>query len=236
MGDDHSCNVKRISTVRIKMFDGMVCKLKEVKYVPQLKRNLISVDALKTLGLVVLIRDGVFKMTKGSMVVMKGIRRNNLYYLKGSTVTSQVETSISSDDAFIQVWHMRLRHGGKKSLQAPAKKGSLEGASICNMKLGGHGILDKKIKVKFSTTTHHSEGLLNCVHISIWGPAKTASLGDYRYFVSFIDNLSRHYWIYPMKQRFEALLMLVKWKDMMEKQTGRKIKELQIGNVDRYKN
>jgi len=26
-------------------------------------------------------------MTKGSMVVMKGIRRNNLYYLKGGTVT-----------------------------------------------------------------------------------------------------------------------------------------------------
>ena len=30
--------------------------------------------------------------------------------------------------------------------------------------------------------------------------------------------------------------MLVKWKDMMEKQTGRKIKEIQIGNVQRYKN
>ena len=39
-----------------------------------------------------------------------------------------------------------------------------------------------------------------------------------------------------MRQRFEALSMLVKWKDMIEKQTGRKIKELQIGNVERYKN
>ena len=53
---------------------------------------------------------------------------------------------------------MRLEHGGEKSLQAPAKKGSLEGASTCNMELGEHGVLDKK--VKFSTTTHHSEGLL----------------------------------------------------------------------------
>jgi len=57
-------------------------------YVPQLKKNLISVSILKTLGLVVSIRDGVLKMTKGSMVVMKGIRGNNLYYLKGSTVTA----------------------------------------------------------------------------------------------------------------------------------------------------
>ena len=79
-----------------------------------------------------------------------------------------------------------LGHGGEKSLQASTKKGSLEGASTCNMKLGGHSVLDKKTKVKFSTTTHHSEGLLNCVHVSIWGPAKTASLGGHRYFVSFI--------------------------------------------------
>ena len=39
-----------------------------------------------------------------------------------------------------------------------------------------------------------------------------------------------------MRQRCEALDMLVKWKDMMEKQTGRKIKELQIGYIERYKN
>ena len=29
---------------------------------------------------------------------------------------------------------------------------------------------------------------------------------------------------------------LVKWKDMMEKKIGRKIKEVQIGNVEKYKN
>ena len=38
-----------------------------------------------------------------------------------------------------------------------------------------------------------------------------------------------------MRQRFEAPGMLVKWKDMMKKQTSRKIKKLQIGNVERYK-
>ena len=99
----------------------------------------------------------------------------------------------------------------------------MEGASTCNVELGEHGILDKK-KVKFGTTTHHSEGLLDCFHVSIWGPAKTVSLGGHRYFVSFIDYVSRHRWIYPMRQRLEALGMLVKLKDMIEKQIGRKIK------------
>ena len=46
--------------------------------------NLISVGALEALGLVISVRDGVLKMIKSSMVVMKGVRRDNLYYLKGS--------------------------------------------------------------------------------------------------------------------------------------------------------
>ena len=61
-----------------------------MRYVPQLKRNLISVGALETLGLRVSIRGGVLKMTKGSMVVLKGVRQNNLYYLKDSTVIGQM--------------------------------------------------------------------------------------------------------------------------------------------------
>ena len=121
---------------------------------------------------------------------------------------------------------MRVRFGGEKPLQALAQKGSLEGASTCNMKLGEHSILDKE--GKFSTTTHHSESLLDCVHVSVWGPVKTVSLGGHRYFIFFIDNLSRHCWIYPMRQRCEVLNMLVKWKGRMEKQTGRKLSLIHI--------
>ena len=66
IGDVRPCNIEGIGTVQIKMFDGMVRELKEIRYVPQLKRNLISVGALEALGLVVSIKEGVLKMTKGS--------------------------------------------------------------------------------------------------------------------------------------------------------------------------
>ena len=39
-----------------------------------------------------------------------------------------------------------------------------------------------------------------------------------------------------MRQRYETLDMLVKWKGIMGKQTGKKIKELQIGNIERNMN
>ena len=85
-------------------------------------------------------------MIKGSMVVMKGVHWDNLYYLKGSTIIGQVETFSFSDDDCTKVWQVKIGHGGEKSLQAPIKKGSLEGAATCNLE-GEHNVLNKK-KVK----------------------------------------------------------------------------------------
>ena len=89
--------------------------------VPQMKRNIISVGVLKTLGLELSIKDGVLKMTGRSIVVLKGIRCNNQYHLKGRTVTGQVMTSTNSDDDCTRLWHLRFRHVGEKSLQALTK-------------------------------------------------------------------------------------------------------------------
>ena len=130
-----------------------------------------------------------------------------------------METLTSSDDGCTKVWQVKVGQGGERSLQAPAKKGSLEGATTCNLS-GEHNVLDKK-KVKFSTSTHRSEGLLNCVHVSVWGLVKTALLGDHRYFVSFVDSLSRHCWIYPMSQRSETLDMLVREEEWRSRLVGR---------------
>ena len=73
MGDDRPCNMEGIGRVQIKMFDEIVRELKEVRYTAQLKRNLISVGVLKIFGLEVSIRDGVLKITKGSMCWPKGL-------------------------------------------------------------------------------------------------------------------------------------------------------------------
>ena len=74
MGDDRLCNMEGIGIVQIKMFDEMIRELKEVRYVPQLKYNFISVGALEALGLEVSIKDRILKKTKSSMVVLKGVR------------------------------------------------------------------------------------------------------------------------------------------------------------------
>jgi len=83
-------------------------------------------------------------MLKRSMVVLKGVRRNNLYYLMANTVTGQLTTSIGSDEDSIRLWHMRLRHTGEKNLQALAKKGLLKGVKTCKLEFCEHCVISKR--------------------------------------------------------------------------------------------
>ena len=141
--------------------------LKKVRYVPQLKKNLIVVSALEALSLEISGRDGVLNMLRGSMVMMKGIRWNNVYYLKGNTFTVQVETYIGSNDDCTRLWHIRLEHAGKKSLQTLANQGLLKGAKTCKLEFCEHCLIGKKIKVKFGTAIHYTEEILDYVHTGV---------------------------------------------------------------------
>jgi hypothetical protein len=41
------------------------------------------------------------------------------------------------------------------------------------------------------------------VHSDVWGPSRTTSTLDYKYFVTFIDDFSRCTWLFLMKNRSE---------------------------------
>ena len=83
----------------------------------------------------------------------------------------------------------------------------------CKLKFGECCALDKKIKVKFRTILHCMRGPLNCVHIDVWSPIKTASLRGHRHFVSFVHYLSKSCWVYTMRQKFEVLKFFIEEVD-----------------------
>jgi len=85
-GDGHTCHIEGICIVRIKMFHETIRGLQNVRYVPQLKKDLISVGTLEAHGLRRNLREVIFKMFSGLLVVLKNIRCNNLYYLKDNIV------------------------------------------------------------------------------------------------------------------------------------------------------
>ena len=85
MGNNVSCQTVGMGNIRIKMYDNTVRTLISVRHVPNLKKNLISLGVLDLDGYKFTGHNGMLKVFKGALVVMKAEKVRNLYRLKGST-------------------------------------------------------------------------------------------------------------------------------------------------------
>ncbi|KAL0552306.1 hypothetical protein IC582_011414 [Cucumis melo] len=206
LGDNGTCDVKGTGSVQISTHDGMVRILTNVRYVPKLKRNLISLGELDRSGCTIKSEIGVMKVTKGSLVKLRGTLRHGLYVLEGTTV---------SDSAAIA--------SGVKNVELPF-------CEHCIIPFCEHCIMEKSTRVKFGKGKHTTKGILDYVHSDLWGPTKEVSMGSSRYFISIIDDFSRKVWIYPLKQKDEAFRKFLEWQKQVENQTGRKVKYLMTDN------
>jgi hypothetical protein len=72
MGNDVACMIVGIGTIRIRMHDGIVRALTNVRQMPDLKKNLISMGTLNSFGYKYSDEGGGIRVSKGSLVVMKG--------------------------------------------------------------------------------------------------------------------------------------------------------------------
>jgi hypothetical protein len=108
MGNGVHCKITSIGNIRIKMFDGVIRTLYDVRHVLEVEKNLISLGIFDSNGYGYKSEGGVMKVTKGAMVVMKGHKSSkNIYKLLESTVVGEI-TSVESEFDCTILWHMRL--------------------------------------------------------------------------------------------------------------------------------
>ncbi|KAH9779667.1 hypothetical protein KPL71_007786 [Citrus sinensis] len=229
MGNDAICKVVGKGIIRLKMLDGMTRELVNVRHVPDLKRNLISLGMLDKMGCLVKLESGTLKVMRGSMVLMKGSLSNGLYVLQGTAVTWAIGVSNQSLDKTM-MWHLRLGHMSEKGLRELSKQGVLGKDKIETLRFCKECVLGKSSRVKLCTGVHNSKGTLDYIHADLWGPTQTASLGGARYFMSLIDDFSRMVWVYVLKNKDYAFEKFKIWKTLVETQTNRKVRRLRIDN------
>ena len=227
MGNNVACNIVGIGSVRIKMWDGSIKTLKEVRHIPDLKRNLISLGMLDLNGCTYKSQGGVLK---GIMVVMKGMLHQGLYVLRGTTVSGETAVSTNKKDQ-TEFWHRRLGHMSLKGLLELGKKGLLNPNKISELDFCETCILGKSHRLKFGKAIHRTKGTLDYIHSDLWRlPQVPLSLSKSQYFISFIDDFSRKVWIYFLKTQDEAFNKFLEWKSLVENQTGKKINRLRTDN------
>lgn len=113
LGNNKTCKGKGIGTVRFKLHNATKLVLQYLRYVPNLKRNWISLGALDNKGC-------TFK-SKRIACVMKGILTNGLCVLRGSTNVKSHALFVKDKDNS-KLLNVRLGHISDKRLQELSKK------------------------------------------------------------------------------------------------------------------
>ena len=94
----------------------------------------------------------------------------------------------------------------KTSILPPLEFSELEHCIDCIK-----GKFTKKIK----KDTKHSAGILEIIHTDICGPFPVTTVDGYDSFIMFTDDYSRYGYIYPIKERSEALDKFKIFTDVM---------------------
>ncbi|KAH1038492.1 hypothetical protein J1N35_040235 [Gossypium stocksii] len=145
MENDSSSKVIGISTVKIRIHDGTIRTLLDVRYVPDLQKNLISLSILDLKGCKFNIESSGIKVSRGSFVLLKGKRTGSLYILEGSTVTGEIRRSSSvTESKSTRLEWRQLGHRREKGMTVSLKRGSLLDAGFEKL---GHCIRDNQTRV-----------------------------------------------------------------------------------------
>lgn len=132
-----------------------------MRFIPKLKRNLISLGTLDDVGFRIKVKGGQMKVYHESSVVFKVVEKNWIHVLLGNFICNNV---IASDNCsnVTMLWHRCLGHISFKDLHILNKNNCFGSVKIYDLEFCEHDIMGKQTKVSFQTTKHTN--ILEYVH------------------------------------------------------------------------
>ncbi|CAL1361567.1 unnamed protein product [Linum trigynum] len=235
MGNGNLSKVIGKGEVCLETMNGTKLLLKDVRHVPEMRLNLISVDKLDEEGYCNTFHNGQWKLTRGSLVLAKGKKLSKLYVTEAK-ISPEIVNSAENGDT-IELWHKRLGHMSEKSMAKLAQKKVIVGLDQVHLKKCVDCLAGKQNRVAFkSSIPSRAKNVLDLVHSDLCEPdVNVKSLGGARYFVTFIDDHSRKTWVYTLKTKDQALDVFKQFLALVERETGKKLKCIRTDNGGEYR-
>lgn len=216
--------------------EGNSCDLTmaNVLCIPDLALNLLSVSKICNNGYrVVFMKDACEVRSQSNELVVVGREAGGLYKL--CLVNKEVSCAAKEADDMV-LWHRRmghLHHQSLKQLRDMATGIRFRDATIptCTVCLQG-----KQHRQSFKKKGTRVGEVLELVHSDLCGPMENVSIGESRYFLTFIDDASRKVFVYFLKSKKQVLDCFKNFKAYAENQTGKRIKRLRTDNGSEYMN
>jgi hypothetical protein len=116
LSDEYQYPIKGVGEASYKLDSGKPMKIKDVLYVPSLKKNLLAISTLDEKGYKVAFIDGeVLMWPRGKSIddaVVIGVQEAGLYKLKGRSNSTLVHNTVTPSE----LWHRRFAHLHYKAL------------------------------------------------------------------------------------------------------------------------
>lgn len=209
---------------------GSIKILNNVKYVPNVRRNLIIIGTLDKLGYQHEGGAGKVRYFRNNVTGLSGNLVNGLYILDGETVVPE-SCSVAETKEKTALWHKRLGHMSMNNMKILAGKGLLQGKEIKELDFCENCVMGKSKKLSFNVGKHEAVDALNYVHADLSGaPSVSSSLSGNKYFLSIIDDKTRKVWIYFLRTKDETFEKFCEWKELVENLVDKIVKCLRTDN------
>lgn len=215
-------------------------EIQNVTYVPNLSSNLLSVSSIAKSGLATVFIDNLCSIYKKEDIVLRGepllstVESNGTYKLN---LEVQPNVALKTSCSEAEVWHKRLGHLGKNSLEL-LKTGLVEGFTDKTLKLSDSCdpcLKSRQVRASFPVgEATRAKDVLEIIHSDVCEVTDSLTWDGHRYFVTFIDDLTRFTMIGLLKTKNEVFEKFVEYKTLVERQTGKKIKTLRSDNGGEY--
>ena len=213
------------------------CTIRNVKHVPTLRYQLLSVIRMGRIGVRTIFDDqgAVLRKKTSNQVIALGSIVNNLYALNIDNAHLLREKAFVSN---LSLWHQRLAHvnaaGIKKMVENGVVKGIVLNSRQTEIKCNGC-ILGKGHRTSIPRKSQsRASNVLDLVHTDVLGPFEVSSVGGSKYVITFIDDHSNWVVEYTMRHKSEALDRFKQYKQYAETHTNRKLKVLRSDNGGEY--
>lgn len=163
------------------------CYIRNVLYVPNLRKNLLSVKKLESSNITVIFENNKVKLLDKNRKIIAIGKRNNLYELNFEVIKREsLNIEKESDDA--KLWYKRLGHLGYSNLEKLIKhkmvNGLNENIEINKIKFCEACVNGKMTRLPFRQRTR-AKRILEIIHSDVCGPISPTSYDDNKYFVTF---------------------------------------------------
>ena len=138
--------------------------IKQVRHVPDLKRNLIALGILDQIECKIRLEYGQLCVLNGSNLVMKGTRKNLAYILDGKAISRKAGVLEKHTEDKTKIWHLRFGHISEKDLKELENQGMFGSDKIGKLEFCEVCVLGKSSRGSFKRSSQKAKRRLDYAH------------------------------------------------------------------------